>query len=371
MSRGRPATVHTNINVYAQQSQRFRDRFGPSTSLLAGTRMIDYPTPPRTQSPATSTSSSSAPTTPSQGRGLVTCPFASGLADAYSTASSSSYLTATAIGDWLMPLSMCGNPYEEDPGMDLLPTPTGAISRASLDAIAFYTSPAVSTSGSMPTTSTNINFALAQHHNPVMLHSNFHGERYPRIKQEGDGESWFHDHIDMERSENNIDLSLYEQMGSPNVSASHDSSAGMIASPGIGFAALSPVSGAQSQQFESSPAARSESVESLTTFQQLGSSGASVHGQRNSANSERRYVCSVCGRAFDKKYNLREHEKKHDPSRVSPHVCPEPGCGKRLGRRTDVNRHVQSVHEKAKRFVCPKCLKRFDRKDTLSRYAGL
>jgi hypothetical protein len=361
MSRGQPATVRSNINVYAPQSQRFRDRFGPSTSLLAGTRMIDYPTPPRTQSPATSISSSSAPTTPCQGLGLLNYPFASGLADAYSAASASAslYLPATTIVDWSMPLSMCGNPYEEGSQMDLLRTTT--------DAITFYRSPAASTSAAMPTTSTNMNFAVNQHHNPAMLYSNFQGEGYPRIKQEGDADSWFHDNIDMDRSENNIDLSLFERVRSPSASASHGSNVRLMASPGIGFAALSPPLGTQSQQFDTSPAARSESVESLTRHQQLGSSGASVHGRRNSANNERRYVCSACGRSFDKKYNLREHEKKHDPSRVSPHVCPEPGCGKRLGRRTDVNRHVQSVHEKAKKFVCPKCLKRFDRKDTLSR----
>jgi len=361
MSRGQPATARSNINVYAPQSQRFRDRFGPYTFLLAGTRMIDYPTPPRTQSPATSISSSSAPTTPCQGLGLLNYPFASGLGDAYSTASASAslYLPATTIADWPMPLSMCGNPYEEDSREDLFPPRT--------DAIAFYTSPAASTSTAMPATSTNIDFAIDQHHDPVMLHSNFHGQGYPRIKQEIDAESWFHAHIDLDRSENNIDLSLYERMRSTSASASHITNVGLMASPGIGFATLSPPSGTQSQEFETSPAARSESVESLTTLQQLGSSGASIHGRRNSASNERRYVCSVCGRSFDKKYNLREHEKKHDPSRVSPHVCPEPGCGKRLGRRTDVNRHVQSVHEKAKRFVCPKCLKRFDRKDTLSR----
>jgi Zinc finger, C2H2 type len=361
MSRGQSATLRSNINVYAPRSQRFRDRFGQTTSLLAGTRMIDYPTPPRTQSPATSISSSSAPTTPCQGLGLFNYSFASGLADAYSAASASAslYLSTTAIADWPMPLSMCGNPYEEDSREDLL--------RPRTDTMAFYSLPAASTSAAMPTTSTNLDFALTQHHNPIMLHSNFEGQGYPRVKQEIDVDTWFNAHIDMDHSESNIDLALYGRMRSPSASASHATNTGLMASPGIGFGALSPPSGTQNQQFDRSPAARSESVESLTTLQQMGSSGASVRGRRNSANNERRYVCSGCGRSFDKKYNLREHEKKHDLSRVSPHVCPEPGCGKRLGRRTDVNRHVQSVHEKAKRFACPKCQKRFDRKDTLSR----
>ena len=367
MSRIHPVPVRSNIHEEGQQQRTFRYRLGPSTSLLGSTRMIDYPTPPRTQSPATSISSSSAPTTP-QGLGLLNCPFPSNVVEAYSTASSSSFHPVTTTGDWSMPLSACGNPYEEGARLNLLPTSTHAMSSRSLDAIAFYRSPALSSCGSMPTADADVEFSLGQGHTPVMLQSNFQGQECPPVKLEEDAESWFNEHIDMERSHSSMNLSSYGNMKSPNLSASRVTGGGrLLSSPRARFGALSPASCGQSRHLGASPTARSDSVESFTTLDRLPSSRKAVNSRRHSTSGEKRYVCSVCTRAFDKKYNLREHEKKHDPSRVSPHVCPEPGCGKRLGRRTDVNRHFQSVHEKAKRFVCTKCFKRFDRKDTLSR----
>ena len=330
------------------------------------TRMIDYPTPPRTQSPTASISGSSAPTTPSQGFELLDCPFASVLVDACSTPSPP-YYPANAIVDWSMPLSMRRNPYEVVSRLDLLPTAPNAMSSTPRDTISFSTSPAVPPPGSMLRPSASNDFALAQHHIPVMLQDSIQREDCPRIKQEEEAESWFNDHIDLERSRSSLDFSSYGDLKSSRLSPSQVTSGRLLLSPGIGCAVASSTSGIQSQQFSSPLTARSESVESPTPLQRVPVNRPSVKGRRHNASSERRYSCSVCSRAFDKKYNLREHEKKHDPSSISPHVCPAPGCGKRLGRRTDVNRHFQSVHEKAKRFVCTKCLKRFDRKDTLSR----
>ncbi|ERF74365.1 hypothetical protein EPUS_02052 [Endocarpon pusillum Z07020] len=364
MSRNHPVPVRSNVHEDGQQKRTFTYRLGPSNSLLGSTRMIDYPTPPRTQSPATSISSSSAPTTP-QGLGLLNCPFPNNGVESYSTASSFHPVNTTV--DWSMPVSTCGNPYGEGPRLNLLPTSTHAMSSRSLNAIAFYTSPALSSCGSMPTPDADVGFSLGQDHNPVMLQSNFQEQGCPHVKQE-DAESWFNEHVDMERPHSSMNLSSYGNMKSPNMRASHVTGSGLLSSPAANFGAMSPASCGQSRHFGASLTARSDSVESFTTLDRLPSSRNAVNSRRHSTSAEKRYVCSVCNRAFDKKYNLREHEKKHDPSRVSPHVCPEPGCGKRLGRRTDVNRHFQSVHEKAKRFVCTKCFKRFDRKDTLARH---
>jgi Zinc finger, C2H2 type len=369
MSRNHPAIVRLNADVYGQRPQTsVRSQFGPSTSLLDATRMIDYPTPSRTQSPATSISGSSGPTSPSQGLGLLDCPFQSRLVNAYSTSAPSSFHPATSIGDWSFPISMCANPYEENRRLNLLPPASHTTSSACLDAVAFYTSPAISSSSSMHTPSANIDFAFAQQHVPVMFPGGYHGEQHLRVKREDDSDSWFNDHIDLGRSHSSIDLSLYGNIKSPSLSPSQVTSADLVPSPEVGFVVLSPApSSEQALPFESSPTARSGHADDYHTLQALGSSQIAAKGRRHSANGERRYVCSVCDRGFGKKYNLREHVKKHDPSRVSQFPCPEPGCGKRLGRRTDVNRHVQSVHEKAKRFVCTRCMKRFDRKDTLAR----
>lgn len=367
MSRNHPVPVRVNVAADGQQEQTLTYRLCPSSSLPGSMRMIDYPTPPRTQSPATSICSSPAPTTPSQGFGLLKCSFPNNVVEAYSTASSSSFHPVTTVGDWSMPLPACGYPYEEGSRLNLLPTMTHAMSNRSLDAMAFYTSPALSSCGSMPTADADVEFSLGEDHAPAMLQSNILGQGCSRVKQEEDADPWFNEHVDMGRSQSSLNLSSYGNVRSPTLSASHVTSNSLLSLPGAGLGTLSPSSCGQSRQFAASPTARSESVESFPTLHQLPSSRKAVNSRRHSTNGEKRYVCSVCNRAFDKKYNLREHEKKHDPSRVSAHVCPEPGCGKRLGRRTDVNRHFQSVHEKAKRFVCTKCFKRFDRKDTLSR----
>lgn len=366
MTKSHPATVGLDVDVQGRQKELVRCHLGPSNSLLGSTRMVDYPTPPRTQSPATSLCGSSAPTTPSQGLGLLNCPFPSSLVDAYNTSASASYYPAISVGDWSLPASMCDNAFEQNSHLDLLPTASQAISSASLNSMACYTSPAASSSASRPTASANIDFALAQHHIPVMLHNDFAQVGRP-TEQTDESESWFNYHINMERSQSSIDMSSYGTMKSPSPSLSHVSSARLVLSPGIGFDALPPSLDGPSQQLSSPPTARSESVESGTGLRGLARNRTPTRSRRHSASGERKHHCSGCVRSFDKKYNLREHEKKHDPSRISQFPCPEPGCGKWLGRKTDVTRHVQSVHEKAKKFVCTKCSKRFDRKDTLSR----
>ena len=89
--------------------------------------------------------------------------------------------------------------------------------------------------------------------------------------------------------------------------------------------------------------------------------------QQESDGDKSGHVCRICQRSFDKKYNLYVHEKRHNPNRKSQFTCPAPNCGQKLGRKTDVSRHVSSVHVRAKKFSCDRCLRRFDRKDTLTR----
>jgi hypothetical protein len=366
MTRSYPATTLSSVDVYDQQDSIPRYQCARPASFLASTRMIDYPTPPRTQSRATSISGSSAPTTPSQGLGLLNCPFSSSLVDAFSTCSSSSTLPAAADGDWSIPVTMCGNTHEDNSRLDLFRIAPSTLSSTTLDTTAFYTPSAIS-STSMPTQCTDIDFVLLQQQAPVMPQGHFHHPDCSCLKQEGDDESWFNDHIDLERSQSRMESSSSRQKKSSSLSPTDVTNSRLMSSPGVTFGALSPYSSEQSQQRETASISRGGSVESCTAFHPMASDRTSTKGRRYSANSERRYFCSVCNRACDKKYNLREHEKIHDPTRVSQFLCPRPGCGKRLGRKTDVKRHIQSVHEKEKKFACDKCFKRFDRKDTLSR----
>ena len=366
MTRSYPAAARLTDDIYGQQHSSARYQCAPSTSVLAAVRMIDYRTPSRTQSRATSISGSSAPTTPSQGLGLLNCPFPSSLVDAFSTCSSSSALIAPADGDWLMPATMRGATHEDNSRLDLFNISAPPFSSASLDTATFYTTSAVSPS-SIPTPVTNIDFAFAQQQAPLMQQNHFHQAECSYIKQEGDNDSWFNDHVDLERSQSRMEFSSARPTKSSSLSPTHPTDTRELSSSEITLGDFSPLSSEQGQHREMAPSCRSESVESCTAIHRTASNRMSRRVRRHSGNSERRYFCSVCNRACDKKYNLREHEKIHDPTRVSQFVCPRQGCGKRLGRKTDVKRHVQSVHEKEKKFACDKCFKRFDRKDTLSR----
>lgn len=77
--------------------------------------------------------------------------------------------------------------------------------------------------------------------------------------------------------------------------------------------------------------------------------------------------CDQCGKLFQRSYNLKAHMETHDPHRDQPHTCQYIGCDKRFVRRTDLLRHEQSVHLKARNFPCPLCDNSFARKDTLRR----
>ncbi|KAL4806777.1 hypothetical protein BDV18DRAFT_119898 [Aspergillus unguis] len=51
--------------------------------------------------------------------------------------------------------------------------------------------------------------------------------------------------------------------------------------------------------------------------------------------------CTICGARFTRPSNCREHMKKHDPNNRKAFACSD--CGKTLGRKTDLKRHVDSV----------------------------
>ncbi|KAK5121465.1 hypothetical protein LTR85_005298 [Meristemomyces frigidus] len=78
--------------------------------------------------------------------------------------------------------------------------------------------------------------------------------------------------------------------------------------------------------------------------------------------------CDQCGKLFQRSYNLKAHMETHDPHRNQTHTCEHPGCDRSFVRRTDLLRHEQSVHLKARNFPCPLCNSSFARKDTLRRH---
>lgn len=112
----------------------------------------------------------------------------------------------------------------------------------------------------------------------------------------------------------------------------------------------------------------------------LGSSSTNDGSSRTTPNQEKRprivttredgnYECTVdgCGKLFNRSYNYRAHMETHDADRVHPFVCALPDCMKRFRRKTDLQRHHQSVHLKEKSHQCEYCGRFFSRKDTLGR----
>ncbi|OLN92168.1 Transcriptional regulator prz1 [Colletotrichum chlorophyti] len=82
------------------------------------------------------------------------------------------------------------------------------------------------------------------------------------------------------------------------------------------------------------------------------------------------YRCDFkgCGKLFSRSYNYKAHLETHDDNRDYPFPCPVADCNKRFVRKTDLQRHNQSVHMKEKNYGCDYCGRLFARKDTLRRH---
>jgi hypothetical protein len=91
--------------------------------------------------------------------------------------------------------------------------------------------------------------------------------------------------------------------------------------------------------------------------------------RKTTTREEASYECTVegCGKLFNRSYNYRAHMETHDPERVYPFICPVLECDKRFRRKTDLQRHHQSVHMKERNHQCEFCGRLFSRRDTLMR----
>lgn len=353
---------------YGQQQRMFREHSGSSSSVLPSARSVGYPSPPSTYSSARSTSASPSPLFSAHDRGLFNLPISSCLASSLTassspssmSSSSSSYHPTVTIADWSLPMSPCGGIFHGNARVGLYSGAPSSLSMSSQDSmIAFNPLPV---SSSLPVTSTGLDFNFGQQHAPLLVNGNINCGGSQPLKDE-DTESWFSD-VDFGHFESDMEFSNQRGSGavySPSLSSSHKSREIISPPPGLGFDSFATPSLMLKRQLTAPPRYQKADLEALEPVQ------PDAKVRRQSEAPDRKYTCPVCQRMFDKRYNLVQHEKKHDANRVSQFSCPHVGCGKRLGRKTDVDRHIQSVHVKAKRFACAKCSKRFDRKDTLAR----
>ncbi|OAT10715.1 hypothetical protein BDBG_06525 [Blastomyces gilchristii SLH14081] len=113
---------------------------------------------------------------------------------------------------------------------------------------------------------------------------------------------------------------------------------------------------------------RSHAAASQDDQVKVQSGGIRKQSRRKTNGPEGKFMCEKCGRHFTRNSNCKSHMKTHDPNRKLPFKCTDPECTKKFGRKTDLTRHVDSVHKKLRQYGCDQCGHRFARQDTLRRH---
>lgn len=68
----------------------------------------------------------------------------------------------------------------------------------------------------------------------------------------------------------------------------------------------------------------------------------STSSQSQFPQSQDRYICSTCNKAFSRPSSLRIHSHSHTGEK--PYKCPQPGCGKAFSVRSNMKRHERGCH---------------------------
>ncbi|XP_074641529.1 uncharacterized protein LOC141899245 [Tubulanus polymorphus] len=104
-----------------------------------------------------------------------------------------------------------------------------------------------------------------------------------------------------------------------------------------------------------------QTLQNLNNIRILSVVDESVSHVKNNNNRVDRTLCSVCGKSV---YDLKTHMKRtHGESK---HCCLE--CGKHFKLKTNLARHMNSVHMKKYQFHCEICQRRFSLKLWLSEH---
>jgi hypothetical protein len=71
----------------------------------------------------------------------------------------------------------------------------------------------------------------------------------------------------------------------------------------------------------------------------------STSSQSQFPQSQDRYICSTCNKAFSRPSSLRIHSHSHTGEK--PYKCPQSGCGKAFSVRSNMKRHERGCHAAA------------------------
>ncbi|KAF2645388.1 hypothetical protein P280DRAFT_465233 [Massarina eburnea CBS 473.64] len=130
-------------------------------------------------------------------------------------------------------------------------------------------------------------------------------------------------------------------------------------------------------KYENTPGPSHDGHVHMSSHGRLGSShsntqnGATPRVRRRrtkTAPENAKYSCELCGRGFVRSYNKKSHMDRHKPNREKLYRCDHGACSMKFDRKTDLDRHTKSVHDKIRDFGCFRCGDTFSRKDTLRRH---
>ncbi|KAG0051460.1 hypothetical protein BGZ83_003745 [Gryganskiella cystojenkinii] len=79
------------------------------------------------------------------------------------------------------------------------------------------------------------------------------------------------------------------------------------------------------------------------------------------------FACDTCNQVFQQRYNLNVHRMIHTGAR--PYLCPYPYCDDDFIRKSDMTRHLDTIHTGEKRHKCKMgCGEMFGRTDQRSKH---